>query len=89
MEMYDNPNHVETTFDENKLSEYLLQAQWAEFVEIKKAIHEMGLTIENADLEWVPKNTTDLPDDQAKKAYDFLSALDDHDDVQNVYTNLG
>lgn len=51
MEMYDNPGHVETTFNEQKLPEYLLQAQWAEFVELKKAISELykkkggGLTI--------------------------------------------
>jgi SAM-dependent methyltransferase len=40
MEMYDNPKHLEDTFDEN-LPEYLLQAQWAEFVELKKAIVEL------------------------------------------------
>lgn len=41
MEMYDNPRHVEDTFNECNLSEYLLQAQWAEFVELKKAITEL------------------------------------------------
>jgi len=55
---------------------------------IKKAVINLGLTVESAELEWVPKNTTTLPDDQAEKAYEFLSALDDHDDIQNVYTNL-
>jgi len=40
-EMYDNPQHVEDTFTESNLSEYLLQAQWAEFVELKKAIVEI------------------------------------------------
>ncbi len=40
MEMYDNPQHVEDTFTESNLSEYLLQAQRAEFVELKKAIIE-------------------------------------------------
>jgi hypothetical protein len=41
MEMYDNPKHVEDTFTESNLSEYLLQAQWAEFIELKKAILEI------------------------------------------------
>jgi cyclopropane fatty-acyl-phospholipid synthase-like methyltransferase len=41
MEMYDKPKHVEDTFNESNLSEYLLQAQWAEFVELKKAITEL------------------------------------------------
>jgi len=41
MEMYDNPKHVKDTFTESNLSEYLLQAQWAEFIELKKAISEI------------------------------------------------
>lgn len=40
-EMYDNPQHVKDTFTEGNLSEYLLQAQWAEFVELKKIICEL------------------------------------------------
>ena len=40
-EMYDNPQHVKDTFTESNLSEYLLQAQWAEFVELKKVIVEL------------------------------------------------
>lgn len=40
-EMYDKPKHVEDTFTESNLSEYLLQAQWAEFIELKKAIIEL------------------------------------------------
>jgi len=56
--------------------------------DVKQKIQTLGLHIESAELEWVPKNTTNLPDTQADKAYDFLSALQDHDDVKNVYTNL-
>ncbi|MFC1843045.1 YebC/PmpR family DNA-binding transcriptional regulator [Candidatus Dependentiae bacterium] len=55
---------------------------------VKKATEEIGLKVENADLEWIPKNTTELSQDQTKKAFEFLGTLDDHDDVQNVYTNL-
>lgn len=40
-EMYDNPQHVKDTFTESNLSEYLLQAQWAEFIELKKIIAEL------------------------------------------------
>ena len=39
--MYDDYKHVEDTFNENNMPEYLLQAQWAEFVELKKAITEL------------------------------------------------
>lgn len=42
MAMYDNENTVKASFDLNYVSEYLLQAQWAEFIELKKAIHEVS-----------------------------------------------
>lgn len=57
-------------------------------MQIKNATEKIGLKVENADLEWIPKTTTKLAVDQAEKAYEFLGVLDDHDDVQNVYTNL-
>jgi len=42
MAMYDNENTVKASFDLNYVSEYLLQAQWAEFVELKKVITEIA-----------------------------------------------
>ena len=34
--MYDNENTVQKSFDTGFLTEELLQAQWAEFIELKK-----------------------------------------------------
>lgn len=42
MNMYDNPDTVAHSFDENYLSPYLIQAQWAEFVALKEVIHELA-----------------------------------------------
>ncbi len=42
MAMYDNENTVQKSFDLNYISEYLIQAQWAEFVELKKVITEIA-----------------------------------------------
>lgn len=41
MAMYDNDNTVEKSFDLTYVSEHLIQAQWAEFVELKKVITEI------------------------------------------------
>jgi hypothetical protein len=41
MAMYDNENTVRASFDLNYISEYLVQAQWAEFIELKKVITEI------------------------------------------------
>ena len=42
MAMYDNENTVKASFDLNYISPYLIQAQWAEFIELKKVIHEIS-----------------------------------------------
>lgn len=41
MEIYDNKEIFEKSWDENYLSEELIQAQWSEFVELKKVITEL------------------------------------------------
>ena len=41
MAMYDNDNTVKTSFDLSYVSEYLIQAQWAELIELKKVITEL------------------------------------------------
>lgn len=58
------------------------------FDAVKKRLEEMGLTPEHAEIEWVPKNSVTLPPDQTEKAVEFLSALQELDDVQNVFANL-
>ncbi len=55
---------------------------------IKKVAKNAGLTIESSDIEWVAQNTIPLTETQSEKAVEFLSTLEDHEDVQNVYTNL-
>lgn len=57
---------------------------------VKKVLETESFKIEVAQLEWVAKNTVEL-DEQSKEeaVYKFLEALDDLDDVQNVYANLG
>jgi SAM-dependent methyltransferase len=42
MAMYDNENTVLKSFNVDYISEYLIQAQWAEFVELKKVITEIS-----------------------------------------------
>lgn len=56
--------------------------------EIRQSVAALGLKVESAEIEWVPKNTMSLESDQAQKAYEFMEAIEDLDDVQNVYSNL-
>lgn len=55
---------------------------------IKQELIKQSLNIESAEIEWVAKDDLVIPDEQRNQAYEFLSAIEDHDDVQNVYTNM-
>lgn len=56
---------------------------------IKTVLEQENFVIENADIEWVAQNPVDLNETQAKKAYEFLEKLEEHDDTQNIYSNIG
>ena len=56
---------------------------------VKKATEAAGLKVESAEMELVPKTTTELEPEQEEKAIEFLDLLEDLDDVQNLYSNLG
>lgn len=56
---------------------------------VKETLTKAGIKIESSDLEWVAGTMTQLTDEQSEKAVQFLSDLEENDDVQNVYSNLG
>lgn len=56
---------------------------------VKKGAEASGLTVEAAEIEWVPKNKIPMDSkDREEKVYKFLEALEELDDVQNVYANI-
>ncbi|KKP35503.1 MAG: transcriptional regulator [candidate division TM6 bacterium GW2011_GWF2_32_72] len=56
--------------------------------QVKKAVEAQGLKVESTEIEPVPKNMSELNDEQAEKVVAFLEELEENDDVQNVYSNL-
>src|ERR671919_2814955 len=56
---------------------------------VREAIESAGFAIENAELTMVPKTTIDVDDEgQAKKVLRLVDALEDNDDVQEVFANF-
>ncbi len=67
---------------------YCLYTDLKSLDSVRQKLQSLGLKVASAELEWVPKTPFNVSEEQAQKAYDFLSELDDHDDVNNVFTNL-
>lgn len=57
------------------------------FVAVKEALEQAGLTAELAEVTWRPENEIVLEGDDAVKMQKLLDALEEIDDVQDVYTN--
>ncbi len=55
---------------------------------VKEALSKAGLKIERAELDLIAQNYVVLPHNDYEKAAEFLAELEDHEDVQNIYTNL-
>ena len=59
------------------------------FGAVRDAVEAAGFSIDSAELTMVPKLTVDVTDEGiAKKLMKLMDALDDNDDVQDVYANF-
>ncbi|MDO5451788.1 MAG: YebC/PmpR family DNA-binding transcriptional regulator [Candidatus Saccharibacteria bacterium] len=59
----------------------------SDLMKVRNALKDAGLTINSAELQYVPTNYVPVEGDNAEKLEKLLSAVDDLDDVVNVYTN--
>jgi YebC/PmpR family DNA-binding regulatory protein len=56
---------------------------------VREALEAAGFTVENAELTMVPKTTVEVADEStAKKILRLIDALEENDDVQDVYSNF-
>jgi YebC/PmpR family DNA-binding regulatory protein len=60
----------------------------ADLVTVRKALQEAGIDYESADANWLPSVSVALDEDNAKKVFRLLEALEDSDDVQDVFANF-
>ncbi|HKX68381.1 MAG TPA: YebC/PmpR family DNA-binding transcriptional regulator [Intrasporangium sp.] len=59
----------------------------SDFVAVRQAVQEAGIDYDSAEASWVPNLQVPLDLDGAKKMIRVIDALEDSDDVQNVYAN--
>lgn len=58
-----------------------------DFSAVREALEGQGYTFLSAELDMVPQNTIALDEAQSAKFQKMIDALEDNDDVQNVYHN--
>ena len=61
-----------------------------DFIKVKEALESMGVKeFITSEVTFVANNLVELDDEQSEKVQNLIDALEDIDDVQNVYSNLG
>ncbi len=64
-----------------------VQTDLESFEPVRKALVAADLQIENASLQWIAKNTVNISGEDAEKVMKIIEAMEDSEDVQNVYSN--
>ena len=61
----------------------------ADLEHLNQTLQQLGLSVQEAELRWIPQNTVEVTDgDQARSLLKLIEALESLDDVQNVTANF-
>jgi transcriptional/translational regulatory protein YebC/TACO1 len=67
----------------------VIRCAFSDFGQLQRALEERGITPVSAELEYIPLNPVQLPEDKATEALGLVDHLEQDDDVQKVFHNLG
>ena len=73
----------------NDLGEaFEIVSEATDMVAVRTAIQAAGMDYESAEANFLPSVSVDLDEDGARKVFRLIEALEDSDDVQNVFANF-
>lgn len=58
-----------------------------DLMKVRQALIDAGLSVDNAELRYIANTSVPVSEDDAEKVDKLLNAIDDLDDVTNVFTN--
>ncbi|MEY9850151.1 YebC/PmpR family DNA-binding transcriptional regulator [Streptacidiphilus sp. MAP5-3] len=67
---------------------YEIQTEASDMVAVRTALVDAGIDYDSAEANFVPSVQVELDADGARKIFKLIDALEDSDDVQNVFANF-
>ena len=68
---------------------FTLYSEPSDLDTLQKALEEAKYVVENAEVSMIAKTPVEISDPEAaRKVLRLVDALEEHDDVQNVYSNF-
>src|SRR6476620_4490141 len=74
---------------ENGEEVLVLRCAFSDFGSMQKALEEKGIIPLSAEVEWIPTTTVELNDAQAEDVSKLIDKLEQDEDVQKVFHNMG
>jgi len=56
--------------------------------DVREALEAEGMTVESGEIAQIPQTYVDADGSQAKQVMRLMDAIDEHDDVQQVWSNF-
>lgn len=75
--------------DENGNEIFVLRCAFTDFGNLQKALEDRNITPISAELEWIPGTTVPVTDAQAEDISKLIERLEQDDDVNKVFHNMG
>lgn len=75
--------------DEKGEEVIVLRCAFTDFGNLQKALEEKGLNPISAELEWIPTTTVPVTDEQAEDISKLIERLEQDEDVNKVFHNMG
>ncbi|MCX4450216.1 YebC/PmpR family DNA-binding transcriptional regulator [Streptomyces sp. NPDC087866] len=67
---------------------YEVVSEATDMVAVRTALQEAGIDYDSAEANFLPTMQVDLDEEGARKIFKLIDALEDSDDVQNVFANF-
>lgn len=67
---------------------YEIFTQFEDLYKVRLALEEAGIEVVNAEMTMIPQNLVKMDSKQAEKMLKLMDALEDNDDVQQVFANF-
>ena len=75
--------------DDNGNPIIVLRCAFTDFGKLQKALEDKNITPISAELEWIPTNTVPVTDEQAEDVSKLIEKLEQDEDVNKVFHNMG
>ncbi|NLD72314.1 MAG: YebC/PmpR family DNA-binding transcriptional regulator, partial [Chloroflexi bacterium] len=81
---------IDAGADDFEITDGILEvySRMADFAAVQQAMTEAGVQIESSQLSWIPQSTAVLEEKDALRTLRLVEALEELEDVQEVFTNL-